>query len=801
MMQYAGNAALAAALTPGQVRELKPQLLVDWNGDGLFTNTFSDLSGAVTDVQLSADVVGAYPQEITLMEGYSIAELVITVEGYRNPESLDLDRNGNPVDMVQLLSQYNSNSPLYGVRRQGASVQYSVLVTYPSGSQLIRKFTGVISDVVVSRAKQSVSITCYDPLSLIGGGLTTPLFAVDNINQAAASGNGSDLPMVNAAWCVDYILRQNGFYQGPAPHPNAVLAWTLAGSGVPEVGVPTYQGCTYSTTYTNVNQFALWNNGQYGLCADGTTYRCRFIADAASSVVVDSPGSSNYVVGIGFWVYMPTGSFTGSTPLVFTFDNPILNGSAPAYEIQVQTSSSSNAFVVDLIAPGYAHTATSPTLTTNSWHYVGVALSFSSTSVTYAWNIDGTITTGTLVSSAYPTVGTKTCHGNLQIISAGFMIQHVQVWYTKGVSLASTVWPMTPPTSGNYGANVTLGENFLYSVPDIINGDGLSTLKDIVDTELAALYCTEFGVPTFMARETVLNAISPTTAAGTLTIDSLQDITMTDSVSSVVNQITVEAQATLCVPGIGWQLSDLWSLPIGNNTTVTKTFTFDGSVGIQWGTVPYLGPSVPTDLTGITSGFFCVFYTTGAACTSGVTVTVIDVSSRTFTLQIVNTNGDSIWFALPATGSDPLTQPCLIIGGAPLTNYQEATNIVSNTGSESVYRTKTLDFGLSQWRQNVGTQTSIAQGLLSDLSLVTPVMSDIPMPSDPRIELLDSFEVNDPGETGSNYLVSVFGFTHTFSVSQGMADTLKLKLRYPPGVWVLGIPEYSELGITTRLVI
>ena len=96
---------------------------------------------------------------------------------------------------------------------------------------------------------------------------------------------------------------------------------------------------------------------------------------------------------------------------------------------------------------------------------------------------------------------------------------------------------------------------------------------------------------------------------------------------------------------------------------------------------------------------------------------------------------------------------------------------------------------------------TIANSLLRDLQRPVPVVDQITSVGDCRLQLQDTIEVSDRGYLADPVLTSLTGLSRSLTVqnkSAKLVDQLTVRPYAAPGQWILGHPEWSVLGQTTR---
>jgi hypothetical protein len=177
-MQYADNAALAAALAAGQTRHFSIVFKIDWERDGTYGNVNSDLSALVTDVDIDRQLSGNYPDTLEVTEGHSVAQMVVILEGNIT--------DGTPV--WRLFSPYSADYP-GTIAAINTPCYLDIVVETSAGPVAIRQFTGVVRVGVPSRKRGQVHLQVRDAASLLQAPVDMDAWAVDiNTRENSISG-------------------------------------------------------------------------------------------------------------------------------------------------------------------------------------------------------------------------------------------------------------------------------------------------------------------------------------------------------------------------------------------------------------------------------------------------------------------------------------------------------------------------------------------------------------------------------------------------------------------------------------
>lgn len=592
-MQQQFNAALAAALAPGQVRNMTVLCQFDWGRDGTFSNQFSDLSDNVTDWVLDKQGTGSYPTTLEVVEGYAGATLTITLAGNAK------DTRSTPV--WRLFSPY-AGFMLGRVGYAGAPVQLSLVIATSAGPVTLRQFTGVVQMAVPSRGNSNVTVTCLDGAGICQVPATLPPWASSATIQNLLGGSNPLAPdvydtcQIMLSWVIERLLRTAGFYQGPQWPSNTMLAWTLTGAALPDVGHFAIEDTLINGTFqfgygeflipnktpASLNGASVWvpNNGfvnvlgavipyQYGPAFIGVgnlpawpggpryvteVTGCAHSATTYPGGAINSYGSNNSnLMTMGAWVYRDASQSNSvfSTIQIHLeearYDYHYNSGNQYPAQVQLNINHNSGLMSLQVKNNGWGSTwswSTSTAIPNNAWTYVYFTLAFTSTAILGYCSTSG----GTSLMTPGTNGGVAAAIGSLpytlppnssllgQVNAAGPM-NYASISYQYNTPIANLVTPPSAPPVA-YTGRMDLSITRLNWLPDEYQQPVWDLLKAIAEAELGIIYFDEMDNPVFYNRGSV-QALSQLAPQFTITLDDAQDITPTTTLDSVVNNLSM----------------------------------------------------------------------------------------------------------------------------------------------------------------------------------------------------------------------------------------------------------------------
>lgn len=195
MQTQHGTAAEEAILA--NERSFRARLLIDWNQDGGFSHSLSDLGHYIDSAKVDRSLSGSAPEEILLIEGSAAAEFTATLHGEIGDYSLPA-----------IFSPYNSRSPLYGNPMVGAELSYEIGVESPLGVFWYPQFIGNVRTITPNRADATVEITALDRAEHLRRPIQLPPWAISEKHETV--NHSTYTQMTNTSWVIDSCLRQCG---------------------------------------------------------------------------------------------------------------------------------------------------------------------------------------------------------------------------------------------------------------------------------------------------------------------------------------------------------------------------------------------------------------------------------------------------------------------------------------------------------------------------------------------------------------------------------------------------------------
>lgn len=809
-MQFATDVNLAAALDVGQKRVLGVKFMVDWNRDGLFSETNSDLSAFVDEWDSDRSLSGVIPSELQTTEGFLAGKLTVKL-------------SGNLADGTPLWKMFSPYSG-YGTYGTGGALNtpmyLQVIAKSPLGVWNIDQFTGWIDRAKPSRASGTVTITCLDGGGQLETGVTVDRWAADSyrreqVNDSARTNGGeaSESGLVTSCWLIDSTLRRAGFYEGPQWHPQSVAAWTLRGSALPEIG-----SWSQITTWNFENTWSfgmgLYNTpnitpamdrpgdvyskaaGKYGPAFKGANgignWRStgnRYMKvlhsgiTASTTVIASSFGSNNSnIMGNSGWFFIDSTAPNDQTTLsIFYLSAFHMNFSGsdqyPA-NVAITVHHKTGVVKMEVNNEGATKNWSWTTTLTNGWHFVSGAVAFTPSQITGSlWvdtvnvvnNTNGGLVGG-LGAMAYTWVEGAT---NTVYLETGGTAQYFQWAYAGNVLMANYVQPAsTPPTNLRNTASVDLGAQRLHWFPNIENSPAGDTIQAATGADLGAFYFTEQGVATFDSRGTILGRQQFSNVAFDLTLDNSMDLAPESAYLSVANRIGYTAAVKLAEPYrfvYAASKPDQFLIPSGG--TPRYPVTLSDVMQYRCGQVTFrpfaqgydVGLSPPTLYWQSYMDFYkpaywndgYTAYLPGSRPSNGPPPT--QSGFNVFALPgwaNPDLNNRHLRIAISNVNANALeaavddSTPFLKVGGTTLVDRPTVVESTSDATSILRYRERVFSLPADDWHQDIIWLRILATSLLTTTKNPTTNFEEIETVGDPRRQLQDVCRVVDPDRAG-----------------------------------------------------
>lgn len=733
-------------------------LQADWDRDG-YLNQFSDLWCAASSITVETSATGDLPIEAGLVEGFASSQLTAVLDG---------TLSDNTTHVVDALAPYRPTAALYRKALLSAPVACSIGLNTASGSSLVQQFTGQVRSIRVDSGTRSAELIAADPAELLRAPITLPSYGIGRSDVVVDRSRFG----VRTQAIVDYVLRQNGIYASPPPHPLAQISCTGHGWLAAEIGRSAVPVGTLNAAL-DIGSDSWWVPGPFGMLAvrgkfftNGSTINGSFANQwfSAREQLGITEGNG---FGMSAWVRIGNDMNLGT-------------GTSDQFTLYPMVDTSLT-FIMGFTTAGVMYGGTNfttfsrPIGTPTQWQYVALHFQIltGGGGTVLRFRQDGTTSSGLLATAGSASVIGPFLRANVQTQTVDW--SNFQVWFDPEPP-DDSAWPGETWTS-----QVDLidpGLNVLTNLPDVTNADSWTVIKDAVAAEYGTVGFNSAGLFYFKSRD---HATDPTSIEKTATADtSLLNLSVTSSTDSVRNIITTETTAGYMdsTTSVIVDASDaaefdsppgttVWEVPLDYGVNEIRNFNMTA--------LPHIAgvPSTNWNDT-ILNGYIAVKASDPSTeITSGITVYFLMAADRLGWLVVLNTTSSIVRFAtIGGTSAALRVQGYRLISEAPVLGQ------VSDPASISVYGSRMLALSGSPYRQLESAMEPIARTILTDLSTPVPVLDQITINGDPRVSLGDTIQLVDQNTNGT-ILASVVKISRKLAGGQ-LTDTLSVRPVFPP---------------------
>jgi hypothetical protein len=657
-------------------------------GDG---TGIQDVTDRVTKVTVDRAVTTDLPEAATQVVGYPAAEATITLGA------------GSGIDPASW-----TYSPYRVAYTFGGPVTVEFGYETSAGPEYLTKFTGYLQSV------QAASGDVVTLKALDGRAATADLVTLPPASRYMVQPLVFSWPGLDGQWVIDHLLRSSGYYSSPPSRADVRLSVTMHGSAFPD----------YLWWYWDVGTAIPGPTVVSGVFGEAlrASHNYRWFSWYTPRVVtldypysVDMEGWFNtggHSSGVFFLV---VGGGSSEDKIVLSVYKGVLYTDVRRYR------SSDGAFVRNFHT---ANLAVGP-----GWHYIASRVVF---------HADGTFTVWQRVDG---TTGGPLAGNNPPLTSGSQAVRYITACQPEGsadtAAAAEAILVHNPQNTGTaeptwwndaFVPDVALSPSLasLTAVPEAGQVEPWRICQDVAAAEFGTFGFAEDGQPYFHTRDWLESNPDSTTVVRTLT--ATRDITVLAAKLDTTGVYgTVTAKVTSKVPRSGdeheWKAEEKYRLDgtlrveaDAGTPLIVPDYSFDRMTSNE----------APTNASGPISGYRANTASDGsgtdmaASFTSTITPTGIIVTSTTTGGWLVDTAGD------PALYYDAIP----IVDGEPVT-------VSAGSGDPE------LALSDSPWRQRALGLDAVLQDLSDTLSEKRPILTDIEVMPDPRLQLTDRVRVTD----------------------------------------------------------
>jgi hypothetical protein len=796
-MQNSGDAALAAAVDAND-RYLVYKVEVDWNSDGLYSHALSNLTSVVTGLETTRDINSSLPPETTLLEGFFSGEANIQLGG---------TRPGDTMTTSQALAMWRTDSVLYGKAKTGYPIRAFIGHRLADGSVVQpQQFQGIITNCEVDSRTNTAVLTATDLSAKVQASINLPNYALTPASTGPLQQGQS--VRVNSQWVIDYVLRQNGYYMSPPCHSRVFYAATLHGSVVPERG---HQSYSWTGAGNLRDEDPVYVSGRpgWGLAYGGSSYW--WSAAYALCDFTGYTGSVSQTLCIQCQVDMTNAAnvniLSGARGALVAHSTG--NGYLDGVGVVLQVTTTRRVELNIYRNGSLVASVLGPTMATgwqNVWVELELGNPYSASNIRWS---DGTSTAVNLSGMTTTPPNPPLLYGN--VVTFGQLPMHdLQISDRTGLATQATLYD---PTTWVPKADIDTGLNELTGLPLRRGTNSWDLLKEVVGAEYGVLGFTEAGMPYFRNRDSIRRS----TLTVVKTVDetkALAEFKMSERIDSVRNSASYTYAARLmngpltdpAAWEVVWELDDPAAYLLAPGATTLDLIldkpglVFTSIFPTQFTTAQWNDPANSTN----TNHGFVTTTPNGTAVTSGITCNALTPLSPRDTgtpdrIRLVLVNTTTSYVQFKTTDS----RAAFRIKGLAFYNGDATTERLSRAGSIGTYGERLLPLNASDWRQMPRSMFLVANSLLNDLQAPVPVIDQVPMVGDCRLQLQDTISVQDRTALGGPVYCGVVGINRSLQVSgtagAKLVDNITIRPVAAPTKWVLGSSTLSVLGSTTRL--
>ena len=653
-------------------------------------------------------------------------------------------------------------------------------------------FTGSVVNIPVIDGISAIDVVAQDASYNLGS-----LVSLPGAGVVATTGLNMLQDMYYSSLvAIDLLLRGCGQYltappvlTGTTRTAYTILSIPGVGGSIPDIGGVVQQYTTNAFAFTNV---VARTTGKFTPDIIGTNgaYYSQSINVAAATAVPFA------LYRMDFWFKVSQGADQ------FLLAGGSGYGSCPSIAVVGGVISVYGANCTPLHVYG-------TTVTDNAWHHLNVTFTRpSATSMTVSVAVDG----------AAPTTSTSTVTAGVSPFAAS-LANDPGTWLAVGTSgAATTVWlealevifvpagaVYTDPPDRN-GQSPGIASSITATTARmraLIPQSGLNawtTIQAIAEAEGALCWFDEdnkfFFEPqaVWLARRTVASARTFDASMFANLSFSLNADSLRKSVSANYSSVTTMA-STVLVPAY---ISTSEMGPFARGVTVTHVAA-SGQLFFN----PAAPQAVASNATG-SSWYVPVDAASkgdpSATILSAAVVSIVIVPTATgFDLTVTNNYSGPVVFWNPSAGVIP-QGVAMIIHGTRIIVSQPIT--VTHLGNAKAKDDVQLPD--NPWRQDADTTARLCGITAAETYSIIPVISNIDVPSDPRVQLGDLVTLTD---SRPNSLIRspggvrciVVDIAHSSNSSTDLRMVLAVRAAGAPTGWILGMPGRSELGVSTYL--
>lgn len=814
-MQTHGGANAEATILSRE-RELRIELLVDWNRDGLFSHPLSDMSKWADDITVDRALRGSAPEEILLVEGYSAAELTWTANG----------ETDDGVSFVSVFSPYNGNSPFYTSATIGCEVTYRIGVETAIGTVWYPQFVGNIRFISPSRTQNVVQFSALDRVEKLRRPVYAPIWAVaDNLTTRGFT----QCQLIESQNVIDHCLSfcdtsstpLRPVYREELLVPDGALDGMhvfMKGTGgnLPSVGwmdnaqIQTYPPDNAQPMYEllgvpHPDSPEAATKPPLALFANASPVGDENRYWAADRNLINEGGTHYMGFTLNFRGANSDEAFTGAETIPVT----VRVGSLRRIEIHVFN--------------GEAWTEINDEvgLTSNESAHIALPTDVDSVRIDAIWDVSdatgvrawfrvGPVNTGASMSTIRGPYGTNPEDLLRGLVTVHHSVSICDVYYSVRNWVVTTITTVTEPEANGaknakYAAVLDRGTNRLSFMPDMDGKEAWDVITDVAAAEFGSVFWDESGVFHFWNLGTVIGKRA--TVNKVITTDDISGVSITNSYDSVRNMYTVSAsKKTGSIANVYESKSvdefytdwDPVFLVINDYIVFANDIQFLEPRYLQrYTTLDTVNTAgIPKWNDDVKHGFVIQHFDGTNWVEPDIAVFDVRVicwinTEGQIIVRTINGGNEPIRFAKNSGG------PALHVEGTKINDFDDLVFQTRDQSSIDTYGGRTLNLTGDYYQEffDFGNMTS---QMIDRTKIPIPATDDITCVGDPRMQLGDVLSVRDPDGIGEEFHVQIYGISRSFSKSSGLVDTYTIEMVKPSGEGIWDSPQYGLWDETFR---
>lgn len=823
-MQTTGDAArdqAAANAIEGRERRFRWSVKVDWNGNGWYDHDLSDISEYIDKITTDRSLKGSAPAELLLVEGASAAELTLTMSG---------TYNGRPFSSV--FSPYNGFSPLFRKVTAGAEITYKLGIETALGTVWYPQFVGNVRLITPDRATGEVELSALDRVEKLRKPVRLAPFAV---NEYWANRGFNTNQMTGAAAVIQACLQQCDTSASKYRRPTREELGFIPGESVDLVSF-------FLSGMGGLTPAAGWHDNPQAtqpLADNVARYTRRALPhpkaphqsrryNALSTLGNTGAGSTlkywvsdrGQIGAVGVYFFGMTLNLAGSTWQKTAPRSTLLDvriGDFRVLRIEIENNQ---------VFTTYRNEEPATPIQYESIRYT---LPDTETCEIFAqWD--------TVKELKYHLrVGAQNS-GDWRIVASGtsgwrYDLLMGLVTILPRISMSDIAFtfrflagagPGGPGSERNafmpatYAAELDDSANSLTYVPAVSGSDAWDVITAVAGTEFGSVFWDEGGTFQFWNFAHVLGLREPNQRVRTLSMDDLTGLKITNNLDSIRNTVSLKVGRSL---SRSYQTVfeprsvDEFYVPGG----ATRVFEIRKD-GIVFTEPRYLTRYTQFDTTGGNTarsqfakwddnsqhGFVCSWkigennwqeidigrWDGGAPFTPEVYAWIN--AQGQLMMRVYNPMSQDLRFATAKTASNPAAptqdtegSAALRIAGTLIQADDVKTVTTYDPASTQKYGFRNIELS-GEWYQDTFPSNDIVSRLTEKTKEPIPSTDAVTIPGDPRLQLGDAFDVQDPEGFGERFGLQILGVQREFSRDGGLTDTLTVEMIRPPdtyGIW------------------